>query len=412
MRYQTVIIPPGITLREHTLKILDKFMKQGGTVLAVEPVPFCVDGIRMDGSIFPENTRVVKPGELILVLDVILPYDVWISKCPDIWVHHRRIEESDLFFLANNNLEFSGTAHVQIRGDGTLEAWDLADGPTHTVPATDKNGWLEVDLDFASAGSTLLIRKPGKMAQVHPVQKPTMNVFELPNDWTLRLGGPNSLTLDRATLQVGNQAWTEPKDFLEIQTLLAGMGAGTEFRIKYHFETAFQPTEPFDWVMESPGDFKIWLNGHPVETSPDLGWWVDPSFRRLDFSQWVKAGLNEVIIEGCLHLETELEAVYLVGNFGVEAQRKRFESRYNGQSFDRYAASFRLVKLPERITARSQSPVGLKIDLTRAGSARRVRLKPDPDRVSTAGIPDPSPRAGTHQGADCGSGLGACHRSG
>jgi hypothetical protein len=66
--------------------------------------------------------------------------------------------------------------------------------------------------------------------------------------------------------------------------------------------------------------------------------------------------------------DTELESVYLVGDFGVSGRRLREESRLNGQVFDRYAPDFCVTDLPFHVRPGAASD-GLSIDLTAQGLA-------------------------------------------
>ena len=46
------------------------------------------------------------------------------------------------------------------------------------------------------------------------------------------------------------------------------------------------------------------------------------------------------MLSGVFARDTELESVYLVGDFGVAGRRLKEENRFNGQVFDRYAPDF------------------------------------------------------------------------
>ena len=82
------------------------------------------------------------------------------------------------------------------------------------------------------------------------------------------------------------------------------------------------------------------------------------------------------MLEGVFRQDSELESIYLVGSFGVNAKRMAFENRFSGQVFDRYGAVFSLGALPETVTTAPRHD-GLAVDLTASGLpffAGRARL--------------------------------------
>jgi hypothetical protein len=88
----------------------------------------------------------------------------------------------------------------------------------------------------------------------------------------------------------------------------------------------------------------------------------------VDVSAAVQAGHNEIVLSGTFGRDTELESVYVIGQFGVAGRRIKEERRFNGQIFDRYAPDFRLTELPACVQARRDAE-GLALDLTSQGLA-------------------------------------------
>ena len=118
--------------------------------------------------------------------------------------------------------------------------------------------------------------------------------------------------------------------------------------------------------MESPDRFEVAVNGQPI-ASKDAGWWTDISFRKLDISAAVRAGRNEVVLSGTFGWDSELESVYVIGDFGVAGRWLREENHFNGQVFDRYAPDFRLTALPTSVQVQGGRTVA--VDLTAQGLA-------------------------------------------
>ena len=128
MEYRVVIVPPGTTLSENTVRLLDEFAAAGGPVLAIEPLPTLIDARPATGAVLPATTRIVTIADVPAVLDEMLPFDVRVANHPLIWAHHRRIGGTEVYFLANTDLDQGGVATVAIRGGGRLEEWDAVSG--------------------------------------------------------------------------------------------------------------------------------------------------------------------------------------------------------------------------------------------------------------------------------------------
>jgi hypothetical protein len=73
-------------------------------------------------------------------------------------------------------------------------------------------------------------------------------------------------------------------------------------------------------LMEQPGDFEILLNGEAVPNSP-AGWLLDKSFERVPLPG-LRAGENELLLRCGYRNRMELEDIYLLGDFGVDAARR------------------------------------------------------------------------------------------
>jgi hypothetical protein len=371
MAYRAVIVPPGTTLAQNTARLLREFAAAGGPVLALEPKPTLIDGRPADEPVLPETARTVDLASLPQALDDVLPFDVRVPGQPAIWAHHRRVGEAEVYFLTNIDRDAGGVATVELRGAGKLEAWDPATGTIRQLPCQQQAcKWQEsltrVTLDFPPVGSHLLVLHPNQ-APVLFRQNPKQVVSQiaLSDRWELALHGPNALTLDAAQVRLGDGEWSEPLHILDAHGTIAKAGVGTHFALRFTFDADVQVSPPVYLAVESPEKFDVVINGQPV--TKDAGWWTDISFRKLDISSAVRAGRNEVVLSGVFGRDSELESVYVVGDFGVAGRRLREENRFNGQVFDRYAPDFRLTAPPTGVQAKSGRAVA--IDLTAQGLA-------------------------------------------
>ncbi|MCX7681520.1 MAG: glycosyl hydrolase [Anaerolineae bacterium] len=377
MEYRLVIVPPGVTLAARTVHLLHEFAAAGGPVLALEPLPYLIEGRPADSAVLPETARVVTLDTLPDVLDELLPFDVRVPGSTSIWAHHRQVGEADVYFLANTDLEWGGIATVQLRGTGYVEEWDTATGGVHPLPCCQREGITEVTLDFPPLGSHLLVLQRNR-APVTTVSPPARVIADIPLDdtWELIPGSPNALTLDTVQVRLGEDEWSVPMHILDAHAMVARAGVGVPFALRFVFDVAVRPGGPIHLVMESPERFAISVNGKSIPGT-DAGWWTDISFRKIEIGTAIQGGRNEVVLRGTFVRDTELESVYLIGDFGVQGRRIKEENRFNGQAFDRYAPEFQLVELPACLRA-SGGTGGLALDLTARGFpffAGRVTLR-------------------------------------
>ncbi len=357
MAYRLVIVPAGITLAASTAELLHAFAAAGGVILALEPIPRLVEGCESEIAPLPAKAQVLSLKDLPAALDNCLPFDVRIAGQPAIWVHHRQHEGTDWYFCVNI-AEEDVWATMQVRGRGQLEVWDLLHGDVSPVPAAYQDEISEISLDFTAAGSYLLVRhgeeKEGIISQPAIATLTTsgsstvLHEKRLDKPWRLSPHSLNALTLDIARLKIAERPWCEPRTVLAIQKSLRDSGPGTPFALRFLFECTEQPPQPIYLVVETPERFRILWNGRSFDTH-DAGWWIDRSFRKLAVSSEIRPGQHEIILKGVWQQDTELENIYLIGNFGVEGQGPREESRSQGRIFERYTGRFQIVDLPHTV---------------------------------------------------------------
>jgi len=163
---------------------------------------------------------------------------------------------------------------------------------------------------------------------------------------------------------------------LDAHATVAAAGDGSPFALRFSVAADVAPKGATHLVVEAPERFVIIINGQEIGNN-DTGWWVDPSFRKLELGSKIQAGRNEIELRGIFARGSELESVYLLGNFGVAARKLKEESRVGNQIFDRYAPEFRLSTALEHAKVFTQ-PAGPGLDLTQQGMpffAGRVTLR-------------------------------------
>ena len=353
MSYRVVIVPPGVTLARHTVELLNRFAAAGGSVIAIEPTPTLIDG-RPAAAVLPAATAII-PAEreaLRTALDKALPPAVVIADAPGVLYHHRRLEDGDLFFLANTDLEEEVVTRVRLPGCGRLERWDALNGRVEPLAGQMADGVTEVVLTFPPAGShLLLLRAAGKGVAATQAPAPLSVVarYRLADEWQFERRDPNALTLDYCRYWLGEDDWSEPGPVWKAHQAVRDLGGvGAPFALRFHFDVAELPRGPLTLVVEKPEQFRITVNGQAVQ--PGEGYWRDIGFRCVDITGAARAGRNQIVLESVFRTGMELESLYLIGDFAVTAGYIGQAGRRHGQTFNYFRGPFTLVAEPQSLT--------------------------------------------------------------
>ena len=92
-------------------------------------------------------------------------------------------------------------------------------------------------------------------------------------------------------------------------------GTGVPFELVYEFDVEDLPAS-LQLVIEQPWQYRIDINGRLLDASYS-GYYRDISFKTIDVREWIKLGQNRIHLTGAVCGKTEIEAVYLIGDFGV-----------------------------------------------------------------------------------------------
>ena len=146
--YSSVLLPPCLALQEKTVEVLTQFVKARGGLIAIDPVPYLLNGrigldpyplerllYRWRTSILRGTTNEkVAALERLLRKQIRLPIQIYDkpdnTPTPAIVAQHRESADLDLFYLFNRG-EQPIEALIEIRWESTLEEWDSTSGERH-----------------------------------------------------------------------------------------------------------------------------------------------------------------------------------------------------------------------------------------------------------------------------------------
>jgi hypothetical protein len=353
-RYRIVVVPPSLTWAKTTIKLLTKFMNAGGKVLFVGETPTMIDSCscsvcsRKIKAVLTHPNAVKVSAEkedIAQALDKILPRAVSVAdekdeEISDILVHHRVVGKRHIYFFANTSRTNSYDASIELSEIGEAAEWDLYTGDVASVDASTSQGKTIIKTRFYPTGSHAFVVDATRLAakKTFPsVAKAEEKVTKLSVEWSFNRLHPNSLTLDTCKYSLEGGGWTECMPVWKARReIWKDTGLGNyigiqpwtliqkkikpkktyKLQIKTKFLSEVKDRKVF-LVVENAPLWKLTVNGKIFSTYVKEWHW-DKQFGKIDISKAVKIGENVVELSCQFNIDTPIEDVYLVGEFGVK----------------------------------------------------------------------------------------------
>ncbi len=350
-RYRVVLIGKMTTIRSSTLKRLETFRSHGGTVIFAGDPPAYVDAVAStDASALAKKSMNVALAEDAVTgackASIRLPIEVDDensgASVRDIFCQLRTDGEHTYLVAMNMSREKSYTGvKIGLPIAGSVEEWDCRTGERYRVDATRRNGRLEWSADFAPTGERVyLISERAEAFPSRPRYHEVSRVA-VKGPFHYRLTEPNVCVLDFARCSINGGEWQRKAEILRVDRVVrnqfgilqrSGQMVQPWFRLKFEpapavlgrvalefdFNCEAIPKGPLFLVMERLQQFTVALNGHPISTDQRPGWWVDIAFQKIEIpADRLMKGANTIRLETDYHDTTDIEAVYLLGQFGV-----------------------------------------------------------------------------------------------
>jgi hypothetical protein len=366
--YRAVVMPRMENLFGSTAMICLKYLEQGGTVLALAPLPSLIDGEADRSGILEKilhHKRFVlcsdeesllqnlEPVRIVSIREKFSP-----NEAEKILCQLRHTDSGDFLFLINNdrNREYSTEISVVSDKHG-LEEWDLRTGEIKNAAAGYRDGVLRFDTHFGKTGSRLFRLKEEAGGETEErKESPDRNkagalpssggdacgeeTVTLPEECSCSLTEPNVLTLDMCSYSMNGEAFSETMEVWQAQceirsrlhmkdTRHNGLSQRYRWAVKPEGEKGTPVSLRFSFtsdiacecalVIETPERFQIRLDRTAVENAPD-GFFLDRSFERIPLGM-TEPGYHVIELNAGYTNDMELENIYLTGSFGVDGRR-------------------------------------------------------------------------------------------
>lgn len=337
--YKVVIIPPSCTLAQTTVELLEKFLNNGGTVISIDEFPNLMDGMESDAMKSLEQRVKHAKLDCECIKDILMKtIDPAIaitekgcgSEAESVYYYQTEIEGKFLYFLTNINRQRTTETEVTIFTRGKVESINLETGEITPLKSGERNGYPLLHLTFEPMQSYVIMLTPGQESPMDTGDEPCL-VFEekLNDEWEIKDRSLNAITLDNCRLKIENGQWSAPQPILWIQSQLQNQKRDAEIQLEFKLNIGFDPRKLPEWylVVEQAHEFIIEINGQRVNREP-LGWWVDISFKKIDIHEFLTQGENTIILKRLFNKTTELESIYVVGDFDVLSDKKYTECEW------------------------------------------------------------------------------------
>lgn len=329
--YEYIVVPFAYTLDSNTAALLKEFKAAGGKIWLYADTPARIDGKMADLNWL---TSTVSFAEIQNAAESRITCQD--KNVPMLRQMVRSTENGRIFYITNITDETICDARITVKSCANLSILDMQTLESKCVPIVkNPDGSITANLDFEAAQAYVLVEDCCVDNSQNIDEKPG-DAIPLPQHFTFIKKPENALTLDYAEISYDGIEYEHKRSVMLIKDLLLRSRYRGKIWLKYTFNIAELP-QSLHAAFEPMRDMKVTVNGQPVVCKNE--WWLDRSFVTADIASYAKTGKNEVIVSldyfqqdyvyyvlyggvseslrNCLNFDTEIEAIYLFGEFAV-----------------------------------------------------------------------------------------------
>ena len=330
--YRRVLVAGNVTMRKSTVNLLNELMATGGEVILCGNSPEYLDGAPCNVASLLKGAVRLQENELAAHFEQ--PFTASGGKC-----FTRFAWDADkIVFAAVSAEREEREVCFRIKGEYRAEKWDARTGETASFPLEYENGDTVIRRMLAPSEELLLVMESGR-GEVFRAEEKRWEALFASCDYSLK--EPNVCVLDHATCVLdgkkictdevlridravreklklphrnpeGLQPWYRAKKDQKIRP------HSVSLRFTFNVETL-----PKQLFLMADGEFDVQLNGAKLPKK-----WErceqDICFCKMfiDISR-LRKGENELVLGIEFTEDTDLENVYLLGDFGVRLDDNR-----------------------------------------------------------------------------------------
>jgi hypothetical protein len=374
--YRAAIVPKMTTIRSTSVKLLDEFRAAGGKVIFVGEPPAFVDVTPSNAAsdLAKQTTSVAwdKTALIAAVKDApSIPVEIVDENgaaIDDIFCQLRECNDMKILVAINTSVDqWLKNTTVRVKTEGSISEWNCLTGERFAAPSSFNSGWTETITDFPPSGEHAYIITKQSIPGLLPLPQYKEKTRQVCNGpFTYSLNEPNVCVLDMASCKIDGKEIADEMEILKIDRKVRenfGLPARGGEMVQPWYSKKFEPkpepkgevsisftfnieTPPQGEVrlgVEEPSNYKITINGKEIPSTPN-GWWVDPAIQAISIpAKLFVPGENRVELTTNFRKDMNLEALYLLGQFGVKLDGTKKT----------------LTRLPEKLTVGDLTAQGL-----------------------------------------------------
>ena len=354
--YRTVIVTNMLTIRPTTMALLEEFMGRGGKVIFAGDVPAYVDAMPSDEP--------AKLSQMVGAVKVDLTAEALVSAVRANTQAYVSVvdgvgdAEKSVFAQVRKDFGGDGYAVVILNTDRQhakenltikmavpegyyVQEWDLESGARYDATAVSYHvgGEMCIATELEAAGTRCYVLTRDKEDLPEVALYATTDTATLTGDFTYTTDECNVCVLDWVKWRWADGEWHDTREVLwadrQVRTDIGIEWRGGEMlqpwyaklhdkkeyghlQLSYEFNIDVMPQGDVYLAGERPELNTYKVNGVALQNDDINDFWVDDCFKRMAIPAGaLKLGRNEVTIDVTFMRTTNIEACYLLGNFGV-----------------------------------------------------------------------------------------------
>ena len=328
--YSAVVVPEMESLDANTAKALETFVQNGGKLYLQGKAPSMIDGAPAEMPFLKSNVALED-----------LVSDAYSIDAPGTDVHStmRAAAFGKFLFAVNLSEEAAYRVSYRFKAHGA-KRFNLETREFEPIHFATEGESIVVPLAFAPGESTVIFLDDVAKSADAPAEKTNWAQLDLSAE--IVSADENTFTLDTVAISYDGEKYSEMLPVMAASDRLLRGKTNRKVWLKYAFEVREKP-ESLRVECEDMGQTAVMLNGEKLELGK--GDTFDPAFLTADVLKKVRVGNNELVFEiyyyqpqlvydvfngvyyehsdgtesliNCLSYRTNIEAVYLRGDFGV-----------------------------------------------------------------------------------------------
>jgi len=267
-------------------------------------------------------------------------------------VNHRIDTGAHIVFLANTDAENGYDVTVAVKAPGGIVELDPLTGRAFRYASSITSDGVTIATSLPPSGSRIFLIDQSQTAQTGTVAAFDEEDLSIEGPYKFQRLHDNVLTLDRCSLEIDGRQILDDEPVWKAKRELWGSTGIEEFIstqpwivekrnirtrtntsiLTFRFTVGDIP-EKLYLAVESADRFEIAINGTKVEPTPGK-WFLDKRIHVVEFSGHLTAGENVITMSTDFLWDTDIDNVYLYGDFAVMKTDGGFALHYEFENLE------------------------------------------------------------------------------